>query len=240
MRAFLLVGGWPGSGKTTLSRALASELGIPCLSKDVVKEALMDALGAPSTVEESRELGRAAVFAVLGAARGCQGAVIDSTWYPYSEPLVRALPGPVVEVRCRIPLDLARDRYRNRFRDERYLDRLRIEAECGAARWLRSASGHWSRSTPVSPSTLPWWRLPFGRCSVMRSRPKPFATGRSSAGPSSAVQRGRSCRVLFGPQPLTRSIVLPQQHVGFWDPSHVAGAPLVTVTSQPQFSSGHR
>ena len=129
MKAFVLVGGWPGSGKTTLSRALASDLDIPYLSKDVVKEALMDALGAPSTVEESRELGRAAVFAVLGAARGCQGAVIDSTWYPYSEPLVRALPGPVIEVRCRVPLDVARDRYRNRLRDERHLDRLRIEAE---------------------------------------------------------------------------------------------------------------
>jgi predicted kinase len=129
MKAFVLVGGWPGSGKTTLSRALASDLGIPYLSKDAVKEALMDALGAPSTVEQSRELGRAAVFAVLGAARGCQGAVIDSTWYPYSEPLVRALPGPVVEVRCRVPLEVARDRYRSRLRDERHLDRLRIEAE---------------------------------------------------------------------------------------------------------------
>ena len=129
MRAFVLVGGWPGSGKSTLSRALASELGIAYLSKDVVKEALMDALGTPSTVEESRDLGRAAVFAVLSAARGCQGAVIDSTWYPYSEPLVRALPGPVVEVRCRVPLDVARDRYRNRLRDERHLDRLRIESE---------------------------------------------------------------------------------------------------------------
>ena len=129
MRAFVLVGGWPGSGKTTLSRALALDLGIPYLSKDVVKESLMDALGAPSTVEESRELGRAAVFAVLGAARGCQGAVIDSTWYPYSEPLIGALTGPLVEVRCRVPLDVARDRYRNRLRDERHLDRLRIEAE---------------------------------------------------------------------------------------------------------------
>lgn len=125
----MLVGGWPGSGKTTLARALAGDLGVPYLSKDVVKEALMDAFGAPATVEESRVLGRAAVFAVLGAARGCPGAVIDSTWYPYSKPLVGALPGPVVEVRCRVPLDVARERYRSRVRDERHLDHLRIEAE---------------------------------------------------------------------------------------------------------------
>ena len=129
MNGFVLVGGWPGSGKTTLSRALALNLGIPFLSKDAVKEGLMDALGTPSSVEESRLLGRAAVFAVLRAARGCQGAVIDSTWYPYSEPLVRALPGPLVEVRCRVPLEVAQERYRNRLRDDRHLDRQRTETE---------------------------------------------------------------------------------------------------------------
>ena len=109
MRGFVLVGGWPGSGKTTLSRALAAELGMPLLSKDEVKEALMDALGAPTDVEESRRLGRAAVFAVLAAAQGCPGAVVDSTWYPYAEELARALPGPVVEVRCRVRLATAQD-----------------------------------------------------------------------------------------------------------------------------------
>ncbi len=129
MQGFVLVGGWPGSGKTTVSRAVASALGIPYLSKDDVKEALMDALGAPSSVAESRVLGRAAVFAVLRAAQGCRAAVIDSTWYPYSEPLVRALPGPLVEVRCRIPLELARERYRDRLRDERHLDRAREEED---------------------------------------------------------------------------------------------------------------
>lgn len=129
MRGFVLVGGWPGSGKTTLSSALACELGIAHLSKDVVKEALMDAIGAPADVEASHRLGRAAVYALLGAARGCPAAVIDSTWYPYAEPLVRALPGPIVEVRCRVPLAIARDRYLRRVRDERHLDDLRDEAE---------------------------------------------------------------------------------------------------------------
>lgn len=129
MRGFVLVGGWPGSGKTTLSVALASHLGSPYLSKDSVKEALMDAMGAPTAVEESRDLGRAAVFAVLRAAQGCPGAVLDSTWYPYSLPLVRRLGGPFVEVRCRAPLEVVRERYRSRLRDERHLDRLRTETE---------------------------------------------------------------------------------------------------------------
>ena len=129
MSGFVLVGGWPGSGKTTLSRSLAAELEVSLLSKDAVKEALMDALGAPSDVEESRRVGRAAVFAVLAAARGCPGAVIDSTWYPYAEQLVRELPGPVVEVRCRVPLAVAQDRYRRRTTDVRHLDDLRAPAE---------------------------------------------------------------------------------------------------------------
>ncbi|NPD05729.1 AAA family ATPase [Nocardioides sp. zg-1308] len=129
MRGYVLVGGWPGSGKTTLAGALASELDVPHLSKDAVKEALMDAVGPPSDVEASRRLGRMAVLALLGAARGCRAAVIDSTWYPYVEPLARSLPGPIIEVRCRVPLEVARERYGRRVRDPRHLDGLRTEAE---------------------------------------------------------------------------------------------------------------
>jgi predicted kinase len=129
VKGFVLVGGWPGSGKTTLSRALAVELGIDCLSKDEFKEDLMDQLGAPATVEESRELGLAAVRAALRAAEGRRAAVIDSTWYPYSLPLVRRLPGPFVEIRCRLDVTVAQERYHRRDRDPRHLDDRRTEAE---------------------------------------------------------------------------------------------------------------
>lgn len=133
MNGFILVGGWPASGKTTVAHALASEMRLAYLSKDEVKEALMDRLGAPSTVEASRELGAAAVYAVLRVARGCPGAVIDSTWFPYSLPLVRDLPGPCVEIRCRVDIAVARQRYRRRVRDERHLDMLRSEDELWGA-----------------------------------------------------------------------------------------------------------
>jgi predicted kinase len=129
MSGFVLVGGWPAAGKTTLARALASKLEFAYLSKDEVKEALMDTLGAPSTVEESRDLGRAAVAATLRAARGCRPAVIDSTWFPSSLPLVQKLQGPFVEIRCRAPIDVVRRRYRMRVRDDRHLDHLRTEDE---------------------------------------------------------------------------------------------------------------
>jgi hypothetical protein len=111
-------------------------MGVPYLSKHVVKEALMDALGAPSTVEQSRELGRAAVFAVLRAAQGCQGAVIDSTWYSYSEPLVRELPGPVVEVRCRVPLRVVRSGIATESGTSGTWTNSAPRRSCGAAKWL--------------------------------------------------------------------------------------------------------
>ena len=76
---FVLVAGWPGSGKTTLAAALATELGLPLLSKDEIKEALMDGLGPPGMVAQSRQLGRAAVLAMLRVAARCPGAVLDST-----------------------------------------------------------------------------------------------------------------------------------------------------------------
>jgi predicted kinase len=111
---FVLVAGWPGSGKSTLAAALAAELGLPLLAKDEIKEALMEGLGRPETVAGSRRLGKAAVLAMLRAARTCPGAVLDSTWFDYALPLARTLPGRLIEVHCTVPVELAMARYRAR------------------------------------------------------------------------------------------------------------------------------
>lgn len=111
---FVLVAGPPGSGKSTLARALARELCLPLLAKDAIKDALIDALGVPATVEQSRELGRAAVLAMLTVARTSLGAVLDSTFYPYTLPQLRALPGQLIEIRCVCPRDVVEARYRAR------------------------------------------------------------------------------------------------------------------------------
>jgi predicted kinase len=42
----ILVNGLPGSGKTTLARRLGAALGVPVVSKDAVKEALLTAVPA--------------------------------------------------------------------------------------------------------------------------------------------------------------------------------------------------
>ncbi|MEO6087825.1 MAG: AAA family ATPase [Umezawaea sp.] len=131
VEVFVLVGGWPGSGKSTLAAALGPHLGLPVLAKDEIKEALVGGLGPVSTVAESRRVGRAAVLVALRVAARCPGAVVDSTWFDYTRPLVAALPGPVVEVRCVVPLDVARSRYYARAagRDPAHLDLERDEAE---------------------------------------------------------------------------------------------------------------
>lgn len=128
---FVLVAGWPAAGKSTLARALAAELGLPLLAKDEIKEALMDGLGYPPTVAESRRLGRAAALAMLRVAQRCPGAVLDSTWFEYADPLVRQLPGRCVEVICTVPVQVARARYQARAgqRHAGHLDADRIGVE---------------------------------------------------------------------------------------------------------------
>jgi predicted kinase len=109
---FVMVSGPPGSGKSTLARPIADRLRLPLIAKDAIKEALMDVLGYPAGVEESRTLGRAAVVAMLNVAASAQaGAVLDSTFFPYAFAQLRALPGRLVEVHCRCPREVAVARY---------------------------------------------------------------------------------------------------------------------------------
>jgi hypothetical protein len=82
-------------------------------------------------VAESQRLGRAAVLAVVRVAQRCPGAVLDSTWFDYTKPLVSALPGSVVEIRCVVPVEVARSRYYARAaqRHSGHLDLHRNETE---------------------------------------------------------------------------------------------------------------
>ena len=54
----VVVGGAPGTGKTTLAAPLAKALELPFLSKDLIKETLMDSLGA-SDLPTSQRVGAA-------------------------------------------------------------------------------------------------------------------------------------------------------------------------------------
>jgi predicted kinase len=111
---FVVVTGPPASGKSTLSRRLAEELGLPLLAKDELKQELIDSR-PPTDVEGSRRLGREAVRVLLDRAFASSGAVLDSVWVD-RERGVRELGrlgelAEVVEVFCRCDLDTLRRRY---------------------------------------------------------------------------------------------------------------------------------
>lgn len=153
-QGYVLVGGWPGSGKTTLARALATELDWPCLAKDEIKEALVDELGAPATVEDSQRLGRAAVNAVLRVAQGHHSAVIDSTWFARTLPLVNALGGPFVEVRCTTTSASPAGAIRPGRETVDISITNVVPTSYGAPRSFRWESARSSKSTPVALQTL--------------------------------------------------------------------------------------
>jgi predicted kinase len=72
----ILVTGLPGTGKSTLARALAARYRIPLLAKDTVKEPLLDEIGATDRAG-SRRLSNASFAILFGLARECLAAGTD-------------------------------------------------------------------------------------------------------------------------------------------------------------------
>jgi predicted kinase len=112
--AYVVVSGPPGSGKSSLGSGLASRLELPLFSKDTIKEALMEALGAPD-IEASRRLGSASIETLLALAHANGRRVLESNWRASaSAEALGRLPGRVVEVFCDCPTQVCRQRYADR------------------------------------------------------------------------------------------------------------------------------
>jgi predicted kinase len=81
----IVVNGLPATGKTTLARRLATELRLPLLAKDIIKETLFETLGW-SDREWSRRLGGATMALLYRVfeeqLRAGQPCIIESNFYP--------------------------------------------------------------------------------------------------------------------------------------------------------------
>ncbi|MGE3835041.1 MAG: AAA family ATPase [Acidimicrobiia bacterium] len=118
----VLVTGLPGSGKTTLAGPLATELGLPLVAKDAIKETLFDVLGpgnqgsddtGPGDLSWSHRLGLAAIHLQLRLlADAAAPLLVECAFLPgVSEAELAGLGHGYVQVHCRCPFEMARSRY---------------------------------------------------------------------------------------------------------------------------------
>jgi predicted kinase len=121
-----LVTGLPAAGKTTLARALARDLAAPLLSKDGIKEPLLDTLGAADRAASRRlsDASFAVLFALADEYLALLGAlVMEGNFRPGEhEPVLRALwarhaPVSCTQVLCRVPEPLRQQRLAARAAD---------------------------------------------------------------------------------------------------------------------------
>ncbi len=99
---------------------LATELGYALVTKDLIKETLHDALGAPEPdLAWSRKLGGAAMELLWALAASSPDVLIEANFRPHSQyerSRLSALGGHPVEVHCACPAEVAAARYRTRAR----------------------------------------------------------------------------------------------------------------------------
>ena len=127
MELLIVVAGPPGAGKTTLARPLAAALRLPLLQKDMIKEALFEALGT-GDIEWSRRLSDASFEAMFAIAGELDGVVLEGNFRPEHGPALLKLHPRPVEIFCRCDKDELVRRIESRERHPGHLDDITARA----------------------------------------------------------------------------------------------------------------
>jgi predicted kinase len=140
----VLVNGPPGAGKSTMAGELARELGVPLISKDLLKEAMADQVITRLPTSGLGAIASEAMWQLAALVEG--GVVVDSFWYVgrderhLANGLETAGVRDAVELWCTADIAVMRERFHTRARHPAHHDDDRAEEW---ERMVRSA-------TPIS------------------------------------------------------------------------------------------
>ena len=135
-KPLVVVSGLPGSGKTTVARALGPLMNLPVFDKDEILEGLFERNGLGDAAWR-RQLSRESDAMLQAHVVASHGAVISSFWHVAGMPpdsgtpteWLAAISRTIVNVRCECPPQLAADRFVRRVRHPGHLDSLRTTAD---------------------------------------------------------------------------------------------------------------